>query len=210
MLTSDGAGAATWEDAGGGGGIASVLPLIGSTGADQYNIGTAMPWGNSTTGTQTLIGFGGQPHAFPFIAPETGTVDEIGLRVTTAEAGMSAYVAIYSNDANNLPSTLLGYGTVALDSTGNIFDNSLSANPSLTAGSAYWFTVHGDASMFNAVIQSNLLANLPDLGITNGLESQIYSIEDGATTQYAAPPATLTPNTLNSSINRPYVGIKYS
>ena len=123
---------------------------------------------------------------------------------------MSAYVAIYSNDANNLPSTLLGYGTVALDSTGNIFDNSLSANPSLTAGSAYWFTVHGDASMFNAVIQSNLLANLPDLGITNGLESQIYSIEDGATTQYAAPPATLTPNTLNSSINRPYVGIKYS
>ena len=168
-----------------------------------------MPWGNSSTGTQTINPLD-KPFAFPFIAPETGTVDEIGVRVTTGDAGRSLYVGIYSQDSNNLPSTLLGYATIPLDSTGNIYDNSLSANPSLTAGTQYWYTVNGDAAMYNGVLQSNTLAYLPDLGVSAGLNDQIYSIQDDSVTAYDPPPASFTADTLDKVITRPYVGLKYA
>jgi len=193
---------------GGGGGISGVLPLIGSTGADQYNIGTSFPWGNSSTGTQAINPLS-KPQAFPFIAPKTGTVTEVGVKVTTADSGKGLYVAIYSSDSNNLPSTRLGYVTISLNATGDIYSSSITGTIALTAGTSYWYSVNADEVMYNGVLRSNTITYMHDIGITDDLDDQVYSIIDTAATAYAIPAASFTANSLNNTITRPYVGLKF-
>ena len=194
------------EAGGGGGGFAEMLPLTASSGADQYDISNTPPW-NGTINTNKSVAPFQKPHAFPFIAPNTGTVSAIGINVSGAEAGDSLYVAIYSQDDNFLPETLLGYATISLASTGVIYQTSLSASPELTAGTQYWFSVSLDQSS-SATITAQDYQYLPDIGLTAVLTTKKYGISDNAVGSYEVPPSTFTPNKLEGE-DRPLIGLKF-
>jgi len=164
------------------------------------------PWNGTLNSVFTVTPFK-KPHAFPFIAPETGTVSAIGINVSTAEASDSLYVAIYSQDDNFLPETLLGYALIALDSTGIVYQTSLSASPELTAGTQYWFAVSLTQSS-NAAITTQDYQYLPKIGITAVLTTGHWCISDNAVGSYEVPPSTFTPNKLETE-NRPLIGLKF-
>ena len=192
--------------AGGGAGFVEMLPLTASSGGDQYDITDTPPW-NGSVGTNKSVSAFKKPHAFPFIAPNTGTVSAIGINVAAAEAGDSLYVAIYSQDTNFLPSTLLGYATLSLESTGEIYQTSISATITLTAGQQYWFTVSLDQSS-NATIKANAYQYLPAIGITAVLTTKAFCISDNAVGSYEVPPSTFTANKLENE-DRPIIGLKF-
>jgi hypothetical protein len=194
-------------EAGGGAGLVEVLPLTGTTNADQYDVSSTPPWNGATITNQDLAGVK-KPHAFPFIAPETGDLSAIGIQVTAAAAGDSLYVAIYSQDTNFLPSTLLGYATISVAVTGEIYQTSLSATVSLTAGSQYFYSVSLDQAS-NADIRALHLNDTPALGITTALNTKAYSIEDTTRDNYAVPPSTFTPATINGDEPRYVIGLKF-
>ena len=193
-------------EAGGGGGFAEMLPLAASSGADQYDITNTPPW-NGAVNTNTSVSPFQKPHAFPFIAPNTGTVSAIGISIATAEAGDSLYVGIYSQDDNFLPETLLGYATIALDSTGIVYQTSISATVELTAGTQYWFTVSLNQSSSAAITAADT-TYLPAIGITASLTSEECCISDNAVGSYEVPPSTFTPNKLEGE-DRPLIGLKF-
>jgi len=174
----------------GGGGLVGVLPLTGTTDADQYDVSSCPPWNGATITTQSISGV------------------KIGIQVIGAEAGDSLYVAIYSQDTNFLPSTLLGYATISLAVTGEIYEDSISATVSLTAGTQYWYSVSTNTSS-SATIRALHLNDPPSLGITTALVSKKYSIEDTTRDNYAVPPSTFTPATTNGDEPRYVIGLKY-
>jgi len=194
-------------EAGGGGGFAEILPLTGTTDADQYDVASPPPWNGKATTTQSVSGFK-KPISFPFIAPETGDLSAIGIQVLGAESGDSLYVAIYSQDSNFLPSTLLGYATISLSSTGEIYQTSLSATVSLEAGSQYWYSISTNTSS-SATIRCLHTNDVPSLGITDSLLAFHHAIEDTTRDDYAVPPSTFTPAALDTNEPRVVVGLKY-
>jgi len=194
-------------EAGGGAGFVEILPLTGTTDADQYDVASPPPWNGKTTTTQSVSGFK-KPISFPFIAPETGNLSAIGIQVLGAEAGDSLYVAIYSQDTNFLPSTLLGYATISLASTGEIYQTSLSATVTLTAGSQYWYSISTNTSS-SATIRALHNNDTPSLGITDSLTAFHHAIEDTTRDDYAVPPSTFTPAALDTNEPRVVVGLKY-
>jgi len=194
-------------EAGGGGGFSEILPLTGTTDADQYDVASPPPWNGKATTTQSVSGFK-KPISFPFIAPETGDLSAIGVQVLGAETGDSLYVAIYSQDSNFLPSTLLGYATISLESTGEIYQTSLSATVSLEAGSQYWYSISTNTSS-SATIRCLHTNDVPSLGITDSLLAFHHAIEDTTRDNYAVPPSTFTPAAIDTNEPRVVVGLKY-
>jgi len=194
-------------EAGGGAGLVEVLPVIGTTDADQYNVSECPPWGGSVITSESVATIG-KPTAWPFIAPTTGTVSAIGINVASAQASKNVYVAIYSQDSNFLPSTRLGYATIALDSTGNIYQTSISATVSLEAGSQYWYSINTDASS-TATLRATHDAYIPTLGITDALDAKHFAIEDDTADVYAVPPSTFAATALDADNARMVVGLKF-
>jgi len=190
-----------------GGGFSEILPLIGTTDADQYNVSECPPWNGSVITTESVSTIA-KPTAWPFIAPTTGTVSAIGVNVASAQASKNVYVAIYSQDTNFLPATRLGYATIALDSTGNIYQTSISGTISLTAGTQYWYSINTDASS-SATLRATHDAYLPTLGITDLLSDKHFAIEDDTATDYAVPPSTFAATALDADNARMVVGLKF-
>jgi len=193
--------------AGGGGGFSEILPLTTTTDADQYDAGSCPPWNGSVITNQSVVGLT-KPHCFPFIAPETGDLSAIGIQVTGASAGDDIYVGIYSQNDNFLPTTLLGYATISLASTGEIYQTSLSATITLTAGTQYWFSM-GLKDASSATVRALHDAYLPALGITDDLDQKHFAIEDATQSTYQVPPATFTPDTIDGTHPRFVLGLKY-
>ena len=210
-------GSTAWAEAsGGGGGIVDILPKIGTlTSADQYNISTPPPWGGGQIVNQAIssMGLGARPYAFPFIAPETGTVSEVGVVVTTAESGVNLYVGIYDQDSNNLPSTRLGYATIDLSSTGTIYSSSITGTISLTVGQQFWFSINASANVFNGILDSVAAVtgtfSATPLGLTDDISDLNYSIKDTTSSVNQVPPSTFVKDDLDGLINRIVVGLKF-
>ena len=194
-------------DSGGGGGFAEILPLITTTDATQYDVGSGPPWNGSVITSQSVVGLT-KPHCFPFIAPQSGALTAIGMEVAGAAASTSIYIGIYEQDSNFLPSTLLGYATLSLGSTGEIYQTSLSATITLTAGTQYWFSM-GLKDSSTATLRALHDAYLPALGITDDLSQKHFAIEDTTQSTFAVPPSTFTPNQIDGTHPRFVIGLKY-
>ncbi len=219
VLTSGGpTSPPTWSTASGGSSNAfeKILPQVGSmSAANQYNVAAAAPWGGGQYVGQAIssMGLGARPYAFPFIAPETGTVSAVGLVVTTADSGINVYVGIYEQNSNNLPSTRLGYATVSLTSTGTIYSTAITGTISLTAGEQYWYSISTDANVFNGIVSSvstasGVFSAMP-LGVTDDIADLNYSIKDTTTSANAVPPSTYSNDDLDGSAGRIVVGLKF-
>jgi hypothetical protein len=179
----------------------------------MYLISQGPIWGTTdTTATVSLTsGDLGKCMAYPFIAPKTGNLSELILSVSTADATVdTCYLAIYSQDSDNLPETLLGYGSMSMASTGASSQASLSATISLTGGTQYWFSVNMSATGTAAVLQGSSYADVPNVGIGSSITETGITIYENNMTAYAVPPATFQPSLVYSGFNRPMVAVKYA
>ena len=132
-------------ESGGGGTFNAVLPQSVGT-ATRYQVAMATPFGVSGVSTnQTFTDFD-DPRAYPFVAPESGDVSEIGILIDTATTSADALVGIYSSDSAGKPDALLGYADIEFGSTGEVYQTSITGTITLEAGVNYFFVVGADAA----------------------------------------------------------------
>jgi len=152
--------AAEWQGlltGGGGGGIGMVLPPVSnaaSTVLPQYAHISA-PYGTGSMSTQTVTT--DAPLYCPFIARRTSTFDDIYLYVTTGIGSESLVdLGLFSDDSGQ-PGTLLGKGTVDVNTNG---EKSVAlvaeAGQSLSsvAGDQYWFGFVRQSGVGNYTVQA--------------------------------------------------------
>jgi len=195
------------------GGAGITLPNIGSTNETMYLISQSPIWGSvDTTATVSLTsGDLGKCMAYPFIAPKTGDLSELIVQVSTADAVVdTCYLAIYSQGSDNLPETLLGYGSMSMASTGASTQTSLSDTVSLTAGEQYWFSINMSATGTAAILQGTSYLDVPNVGIGSTITETGITVYENNMSAYAVPPATFQPSLVYSGFNRPLVAVKYS
>ena len=210
VLTAQTDGSTAWA-ASGGGGAGITLPNVGSTSETMYLISQGPIWGVVDTSATVALTSVGKCFAYPFIAPKTGNLSELLLSVSTADAVVdTCYLAIYSQDADNLPETLLGYGSMSVASTGASTQTSLSATISLTEGEQYWFSINMSATGTSAVLQATSYLKLPNVGIGSSITETGVALKDNNMTEFAVPPSTLQPSYVYSGFNRPMVAVKYA
>jgi len=135
-----------------------VLPEdFGDTGYVRYVVNSYPPFGGSTTtsqnfSTSTLFD---RCYFYPFIAPESGVVAEMGIEfiVASSEAN-DIQVGIYSRtDTTGAPDTLLGKGVFDSESTGAVYDTSLSATVTLVKGTMYWIGICRSTTAINVTFR---------------------------------------------------------
>ena len=130
-------------EAGGAGEYNVVLPEdFGNTSYVRYVINSYPPWGVGTTGTEAWSTSNNNDKVFywPFIAPESGVVAEMGIEITSASSeANNINVGIYSSvDTTGAPDTLLGTGVFDSESVAVVYDTTLSATVTLVKGTQYW------------------------------------------------------------------------
>jgi hypothetical protein len=129
--------------AGGGGDYNPILPqtFISAT-YPRYVVNSYPPWGSATTTTQSLSDatYNDECFFYPFLAPQSGDVSELGVEITSASSESNdIQVGIYStSDPTGAPDTLLGKGVFDSESTGEKYDTSLTATVTLVKGTMYW------------------------------------------------------------------------
>ena len=175
----------------------------------MYNVGTSPPWGLGGNDANVSTATMSQPFAFPFMSPETGTVSAIGIQVNTALATQSVYVAIYSNGTDNLPDSRLGYATISVASTGEVFQTSITGTISLTRGEQYWYSINSDSAGTAQVNGTEASSGLPGVGIAGNMTAFNTAIKDNSVSSYAVPPSSFTSSFGYPSWNRVHVGLKF-
>jgi len=119
----------------GGEGVGAVTP--------QANIGTSYTrhmvthypvTGNQASGTSTIAQTN-LPNSRPFIAPQTGDIDEIGVVVSGAAVN-TMRIGIFS-DSDMAPHVLLGYADVDTSSAASVYQTSWSSTVATTRGTVY-------------------------------------------------------------------------
>jgi len=141
VLTAQTDGSTAWAEASGG---------VAATAGVVLTDPTVIAAGYTKTPTSQRIGGGvlsyaagelsaSDPFGFPWVSPHTGTIADITMSVSTAQAGRTLEGGIYESDSDGWPSTLLASFDIALDSTGEITQTSFTGTPAVTKGSNYWF-----------------------------------------------------------------------
>ena len=123
----------------GGGGSDWVGPaesLVDATSGKLMRTDACQPIPSFTQGTKLYNS--NYPTYYPFVAPESGTVDEIHIRVNATIASQSMLVGVFENTSDDGPGDQLGeYATISIASS-----TTPSAAPNetitLTRGTTYW------------------------------------------------------------------------
>jgi len=194
--------------AGGGGGVGAAAPTISGTTNTMYNVGQCIVWGANDDSHTVATASMDKPFAFPFIAPESGDVSELGIQVTTLSAGDSVYVAIYDSDeVTNQPDTRLGYALISINATGSIYQTSITGTITLEANKQYWYSISTDqaAAGYLMGIDQDFI---PSMGLASNPQSNTSAVKDNATTSYAVPPASFTTSFGYSNFTRPLLTLK--
>ena len=130
---------------GGGGGGGVVLTdddVISST--QRFNTVRLCGWGAIGSGASTFSNQN-QPHFRPFIAPFTGTLNEIGVECVVQDATVTTRMLVaFYDDADGAPDSQLGSTSFAMPlvSTGAVFSTGGSLNNiSFTKGEQYWYAM---------------------------------------------------------------------
>ena len=163
-----------------GGTSDSVGALVNPTvmHADSRKINATMRYGGGTyVGTSAIEYYYG-PVAYPFVSPHTGTIADISIEVTTAAAGRSANIGIYStSDSTGLPDSLIASVNIDVSSTGVITQTSFTGTPAVERGKLYWiahFSNTDAASSGSASFRENNPSFNAPSTIPIGAESSKY------------------------------------
>jgi len=120
----------------GGEGVGAVIPSANIGTSYTRHIVTHYPLtGNSTAGNSSIAQIN-SPVSRPFIAPQTGDIDEIGVVVAGAGAVNTMRIGIFS-DSEMAPHVLLGYADVDTSSAGSIYQTSWSSTVTTERGTVY-------------------------------------------------------------------------
>ena len=193
----------TTAASGGGATFNPVLPpVVGS--ADRHRISLAAPYGGTAlTGTAQFADFQ-TCRGYPFIAPTSGDVTEIGIVVGTLTASADCLVGIYSDDSG-VPETLMGYADIEMGAAGTIYQTSISATVTLVAQTQYWFVVGGDDTITGGVFTTLDDDYTCDIGLGFAPSGKRFCITHNAST--TALPATFVPTSVHAT-PRPLVSLK--
>ena len=143
-ITVDAYGRLTAASTGSGGGneYNVVLPEDFINGSyDKYPISAYPPWGSGNTTTEALSASTNNDKIFffPFVAPQSGVVSEMGIEVTAASSEANdLQVGIYSTvDITGAPDTLLATGIFDTESVALVYDTDV-GSPTVVKGTSYW------------------------------------------------------------------------
>ena len=146
-------------EAGGGSGVESVIPGASITSGYDRHMVSKYPITGSTIAAQDTIPATNYSQSAPFIAPESGVVDEIGVVVSTGHAN-TLRIGIYS-DEGLAPNELLGYADIDTASAAAVYQTSWSSTVTLVRGTVYhlmWVRLTA-AAMASSTIVSESSAN---------------------------------------------------
>ena len=175
----------------------------------RFIISQLPAWGSADKSETSNGSVGNRPMCFPFISPKSGDVDEIGINITSSAGSGNIYVALYDSDTNGYADSLLGYATIAATSTGNIYQTSLSATPTLVRGRQYWYSFNVDSAVAPFYMAAST-ETVPGIGTGNNVNQNAVCFYDNTVTAYAAPPASFTNSYSYGGYNRPVCSLKIS
>jgi len=150
-----------------------IIPeAFGDTSYVRYVVNSYPPWGSSTTTSQSLstASYNDKCFFYPFLAPESGEVAELGIEILVASTSANdIQVGIYSTAATTgAPDTLLGKGVFDSESTGEKYDTSLSSTVTLEKGEMYWIGLVRSTTEINVGFRSIAKNYLPSATPWNG------------------------------------------
>jgi len=196
-------------EAGGGESTSSmILPKDDSGTNDRFIISQTPPWGSADKSTTANLTIASKPMAFPFIAPKSGEVTEIGVNFTTAAAGINLYVALYDSDDDGMADSRLTYATISTAGTGNVYQTSLTDTATLVAGTQYWYTINLDSTSAAPYAMCGTTENTPGMGLGTSTSQNGITWFDNAATALAVPAASFTNSYTYGSFQRPLCSLK--
>jgi hypothetical protein len=116
---------------------------LGLRGLPQFVSSSSYYFGGHAASTALVAGNGlaaNMYRATPWRAPRSGTIDQLAVWVTTAQASSNYLLAIF-DDSGGVPGTALGQGVVSTATTGF---KSVSVSVQVKQGELYWFVSLGD------------------------------------------------------------------
>lgn len=210
VLTTDGAGAATWEDAAGGG-TAGAAQIIGVP--YGFNSGTDMamlnrsPFGTIKTAAKSWSQSGCQ--CYPFIARKSGVIDTATLYVSATGGTTTGTLdfGIYSDSAG-VPNAKLG--ECSFDpTTASQQTETVDSSVTTVAGSQYWAVLVPNGTDANPSIYANNLTYEMGLGVhssTFGEGNPVLRSSSDTTLPASFTASNLAP----SDFPRYGLGVKYT
>ena len=139
----------------GGEGVGAVIPTANIGTSYTRHIVTHYPLTGSMSAGNSSIQATNSPVSRPFIAPQTGDIDEIGC-VVSAGLANTMRIGIYS-DSDMAPDELLGYADIDTASAATVYQTSWSETVSLVRGTVYhcMFVRTGDGTSPSLTAESN-------------------------------------------------------
>jgi len=183
-----------------------VLPSDTAAGA-RYIISQTPPWGSADIGATWNASTASKPFYYPFIAPATGSVTEIGVQFTTAATG-SLYVGIYDSDSEGMPNDQLVYATIAVTATGGVYQTSITGSGTLTAGSQYYYSVNMATGGSAPYLMAGTTENTQGLGLGGTVNQNGIVFFDNSAVALAIPPASATASYTYAGQQRPICSLK--
>jgi len=119
----------------GGEGVGAVIPTANIGTSYTRHIVTHYPMMGNVTTSNSSIQATNSPVSRPFVAPQTGDIDEVGCVVSGGLAN-TMRIGIYS-DSDMAPHVLLGYADINTASTATVYQTSWSETVSLVRGTVY-------------------------------------------------------------------------
>ena len=206
FLREDGDGTCSWQAAGGGGNeFNAEFPTV--WGAFRSIVSQIPPWGVTDNGGSQTISTFAKPFAFPFLAPESGDVAEVGIYLQTADSA-NLQIAIYSDD-EGLPDSRMCYASIAIDAgNGNLYQTSITDTATLVRGTQYWWSMNSDADPGSATLYGSRYEYMPATGLGNDASGRATCIKDNAGSDYDLPAATFSATNAYNNVDRPVFSLK--
>ena len=152
-------------ESGGGDFNPVVLEDVIDTAYVRYVVNAYPPYGSSTTTSQNFSTSTTNDKCFfwPFLAPESGVIAEIGIEIIVASSESNdIQVGVYSSTATTgAPDTLLGKAVLDSESTGAVYDTSLTSTVTLVKGTQYWIGFCRSTSAVNVTVRGISKAYYP-------------------------------------------------
>jgi len=120
----------------GGEGVGAVTPQANiSTSYTRHMVSHYPVTGNQASSSSTIAQTD-SPNSRPFIAPQTGDIEEIGVVIGSPAYVNTMRIGIFS-DSEMAPHVLLGYADIDTSSAGSVYQTSWSSTVATTRGTVY-------------------------------------------------------------------------
>jgi len=195
----------------GGEGVGAVIPTANIGTSYTRHIVTHYPLtGSTSAGNSSISTSTNSPVSRPFVAPQTGDIDEIGCVISSGNSN-TLRIGIYS-DSEMAPHELLGYADIDTTSTATVYQTSWSETVSLVRGTVYhamWVRT-GDGTSPGIVAESNsaLVWIAASSGVSGAPNQQATLILSGSDNDLEA---TVTKTNLSPTYLDPLrISLKYA